>query len=186
MFIKLKQPKTLNITQVKQIIAMCSEFGIHVNELNTLQKEMDKVLQSQKSTWDIDYDRRQAFKDIIEPYCKNGNYSNSINCNIKRNSISNSIKDETISVINNSNTSGCDHHNLITSGCNIPLPQGFSDDIIINNQKIQIQNQSDDNKLTERYLHKVNVESQGTKTTATILVSKTKTKTGLPLLMKKI
>lgn len=136
---------------------------MHVNELNNVQKEMDKLLQQQKSTWDfsfIDINTVAANNNFNSAYagCDNNNTSGT-NTKLKS-----ALKGGGGSGTQDGNKTSPKHKPLISTSST-----GSNHSNIGNNK-----NQRDD----------MNNKSSSN-TTATILVSKTKTKTGLPLMLKK-
>ena len=150
---------------MKQLTNLVSQFSLHVNELNSVQKEMDKLLQTQRSTWDgTDLYTQLNANSLLyiddstaTPY--NG-WDNSTNASSNRPQyplpLKPALKSSTSLATRSENQKNGNAHRSSSP------PRSPAD----------LDGQEEDEKSV-------------TSTTATILVSKTKTKTGLPLMLKK-
>lgn len=178
-----------NDPMVKNLSALFQQFSLHLNDIQGVQKEMDKIFQLHKTTWDLQ--NLQTKLNLIENHQS-----------MFAEEIYNSLhhRDSTIDKDKNNNST-------ITAK---PKPK--------TNEKLAHKSNENSNpmhdgvlreKLTDQKCEgvqtlkrkrdtkspsaKVNIESPSSdatsrkqsQTTATILVSKTKTKTSLPLLLKK-
>lgn len=130
---------------------------MHVSELNNVQKEMDKIMQQQRSTWDAKGISGGGVSDARTSVKNNNNNNNFYaatftGCDNK--SLKSAIKGSHINENGNKRQQSPHHAASVSSTKLTPTPP---------------QQQQQDK----------------VKSTATILVSKTKTKTGLPLMLKK-
>lgn len=209
--VELKAAKTSlkdknNDPMVKNLSQIFQQFSLHLNDLQGCQKEMDKVFQIHKTTWDLH--SLQTKLDLIENH--QTIFSEEIFHSLHLRPL------QRVAPIKDSNNNAT---NAGTSINHIPKFKSTTKNAQKNENKNPIEQEVDLKKLKseipvnygnqtlkrKRDVVKSPVSDAGSggtmsiaesptsnpssrrlsQTTATILVSKSKTKTGLPLLMKK-
>lgn len=157
---------------MKNLSTLFQQFSLHLNDINGVHKEMDKLFQIHKTTWDLNHlqqklnllESQQSHFSLQAPGTPQLHFDN--NNNDKQNShISVKIA-------------------IKAAPDSLPIISGDS-----NNNLTTLKRKRDVVKSPLASPSDLSVGSVGSKSeaskTATILVSKTKTKTGLPLISKK-
>lgn len=170
-----------NDPTIKNLSALFQQFSIHMSDLQGVQKDMDKIFQLHKTTWELQ------------------------NLKTKLNLIENhqSIFSEEIFNSLHQRDQKKDKDKNNNSTINNAVKTKSTDKILqVTNENISPSEKKDTLPGTQTLKRKRDAKSPSTRsvidspssdatsrkqgaTTATILVSKTKTKTGLPLLLKK-
>ena len=173
---KVSLKEKSNDPLVKNLSTLFQQFSLHLNDIQGVHKEMDKLFQIHKTTWDLNHLQQKL--NLLE--------SQQSHFSLQAKGAVASKPALQLHFDNNNN----DKHSHISVKTAITAPDGVS---IISGDS--------NNNLTQTLKRKrvmksplaspsdLSVGSVGSKSeaakTATILVSKTKTKTGLPLILKK-
>lgn len=202
-----------NDPMIKNLSALFQQFSLHLTDLQSVQKEMDKIFQLHKTTWDLK--NLQTKLNLIE------NHQNMVSEEIYQ-SLHNRENNVKIEKDNNNNTTST----TITTPSTKVLKIDKTAAAAIQKQPVDIDRASKSVKIVENIIHSKASEQQSSaalqsgtntlkrkreaksptkqattvesskkqqhdnqptspnQTIATILVSKTKTKSGLPLLLK--
>lgn len=177
-----------NDPMVKNLSVLFQQFSLHLNDIQGVQKEMDKIFQLHKTTWDLQ--NLQTKLNLIENHQSmfSEGILNSLHQTMDKNNNS------TVTARIKSKSGDKSGHK---SNENINPMHDYAKDkksvVTIMDPKadgVQTLKRKRDAKSPSA---KATIESPSSdatsrkqsQTTATILVSKTKTKTGLPLLLKK-
>jgi ribosomal protein S21 len=175
-----------NDPMVKNLSTLFQQFSLHLTDIQSVQKEMDKIFQLHKTTWDLQNLQNQL--NLIEN-----------NQSAFSEEIFNSLhsRDHTIDKDrnNNSTITARSAQRVVDK---FPQKTNENFDGVLKDSKKNVEQPSGTQTLKRKRdskspSAKVTIESPSSdatsrklsSTTATILVSKTKTKTGLPLLLKK-
>lgn len=180
---------------VKNLAAHFQQISLHLNEIQGVQKEVDKIFLHHKSTWDLQ--NLQTKLNLIENH--QSMYSEEI-FDTDNNRLARTVdKDNN----NNSTTTvkiKSKSLDKVAQKSNENLTAFYNESILREKKSVMIADPPTSGTQTLKRKRdakspsaKVTVESPSSDatsrkqstTTATILVSKTKTKTGLPLLLKK-
>lgn len=175
-----------NDPTIKNLSALFQQFSLHLSDLQGVQKDMDKVFQLHKTTWDLQ--NLQAKLSLIENH--------------------QSIFSEEIfnSIHPSDRTTAKDRNNNSTIVAGRTKTPGNEKILQVTNENVApiacVNKEKRNDPSSSTLKRKRDTKSPSAKsvadspssdatsrkqgaTTATILVSKTKTKTGLPLLLKK-
>lgn len=176
-----------NDPTIKNLSALFQQFSLHMSELQVVQKDMDKVFQLHKTTWDLQ--NLQTKLNLIENH--QSIFSEEIYNSLHRNQTSVKDKNNNSTITTKSKTTSANEKILQISNENVaPIECVLKERKNDSSSGIQTLKRKRDAKspsarsAVESPSSDATSRKQGT-TTATILVSKTKTKTGLPLLLKK-
>lgn len=181
---------------VKNLAAHFQQISLHLNEIQGVQKEVDKIFQHHKSTWDLQ--NLQTKLNLIENH--QSMYSEEIFASDNNRCAQTTDKDK-----NNNSTITAKTKprstEKVAQKSNENLPP-FQNESILKEKKNMVKIADPPASGTQTLKRKRDAKSPSARvtvdspssdassrkqstTTATILVSKTKTKTGLPLLIKK-
>lgn len=174
-----------NDPMVKNLSVLFQQFSLHLNDIQGVQKEMDKIFQLHKTTWDLQ--NLQTKLNLIENHQ-----------NVFSDEIFNSFHQRDLTIDkdknNNSTTISTKAKSKIIDNCsqkmnetkNVKIADSKSEMLSgMQTLKRKRDSKSPSAKMTVESPSSDATSRKQSTTTATILVSKTKTKTGLPLLLKK-
>lgn len=186
-----------NDPMIKNLSALFQQFSIHLSDIQSVQKEMDKIFQLHKTTWDLQnlqtkLNLIESHQSIVSEEIYNSLHSN-MDIKIEKDSNNN---DSTIS------TKASKPNKLIdipTSTAavsttkekkNVKIADSKTNTVVSESNTLKRKrdskspSKSADSSAQPAESNKKQSNSSS-QTIATILVSKTKTKSGLPLLLKK-
>ena len=156
---------------MKNLSTLFQQFSLHLNDIQSVHKEMDKLFQIHKTTWDLNHLQQKL--NLLE--------SQQSHFSLQAKGAVATKPALQLHFDNNNN----DKHSHISVKTAITAP----DDDNNNNLTQTLKRKRDVVKSPLASPSDLSVGSVGSKSeaakTATILVSKTKTKTGLPLILKK-
>lgn len=172
-----------NDPMVKNLSVLFQQFSLHLNDIQGVQKEMDKIFQLHKTTWDLQ--NLQAKLNLIENHQSmfSEELYTSLQQTIEKDRNNNSTvtaprikskSSEKSAYKSNENINPMQEKKIMDSKCDGVQTLKRKRDAKSPSARIALESPSSDASSRKQ-----------SQTTATILVSKTKTKTGLPLLMKK-
>lgn len=172
-----------NDPMMKNLSALFQQFSLHMTDIHTVHKEMDKIFQHHKTTWDLQnlqtkLNLIENHQSIISEEIYNSLHQRDPTTDTDRNNNStNAAKANTQRFAQKSNENlEPKHEGILKDKKNVvEPPMGTL------KRKREAKSPS---KTVESPSSDASSRKQSS-TTATILVSKTKTKTGLPLLLKK-
>lgn len=182
---------------VKNLAAHFQQISLHLNEIQGVQKEVDKIFQHHKSTWDLQ--NLQTKLNLIENHqsmyseeifdSDNNRCAQTIDKDNNNNNSTTLVKTksntlEKIARKSNENLSPFYNENILKEKKNVVK---LADPPTSGTQTLKRKRdaKSPSTKATIESPSSDATSRKQSTTTATILVSKTKTKTGLPLLIKK-
>lgn len=182
-----------NDPMIKNLAALFQQFSLHLSDLQGVQKDMDKIFSLHKTTWDLQ--NLQTKLNLIESHQSMiseeiYNSVHQLDLTTEKDKNNNSTITAKAKPKPNERVAQKSNENVM------PVPEGVLKEkknvvkIIESSPGVQTLKRKRDAKSPSS---KVTIESPSSdatsrkqsQTTATILVSKTKTKTGLPLLLKK-
>jgi hypothetical protein len=190
-----------NDPMVKNLSVLFQQFSLHLTDLQSVQKEMDKIFQLHKTTWDLQnlHTQLNIFenqKNIFSEEIYNSLHNRDENTENKdKNNNTTITKAKSSSIVDKQSQKILKD----TAACMENVKEHKSVKILEKKSTaataadlLQSGNNTLKRKRESKSPHKITdspaIESskkQSSQTIATILVSKTKTKSGLPLLMKK-
>lgn len=173
-----------NDPMVKNLSSLFQQFSLHLSDMQNVQKEMDKIFQLHKTTWDlqnlqnklnlIENHQNMFSEEIFNSLHQRDNNHQPATAVVDKDRNNNSVTSSTAKSAKkqqpNEAPKKVESKSEIASGT---LKR--KRDVKSPSAKVTIESPSSDPTSRKQSQH----------TTATILVSKTKTKTGLPLLLKK-
>lgn len=196
--VELKATKTSlkdknNDPMVKNLAALFQQFSLHLGDIQGVHNEMDKIFQLHKTTWDLQ--SLQTKLNLIENH--QSMYSEEILISTHQRETTDIIDSNNNSTVTaklkpktNENIEKKLNENSLFDGVlrekkNVKITDTKNDPSGVQTLKRKRDAKSPSAKVTAESPSSDATSRKQSQTTATILVSKTKTKTGLPLLMKK-
>lgn len=177
-----------NDPMVKNLSALFQQFSLHLSELQSVHKDMDKTFQLHKTTWDLQ--NLQTKLKLIENH--QSIFSEEIYNSLQRNATTEKDSNNNSTVITKGKTNVIEKsaqkstEGVLRDRKNVvKIIDPKSDPSGIQTLKRKRDAKSPSSKITIESPTSDATSRKQSQTTATILVSKTKTKTGLPLLLKK-
>lgn len=176
-----------NDPMIKNLSALFQQFSLHLNDIQGVHKEMDKVFQLHKTTWDLQ--NLQTKLNLIEN--QQSIFSEEIFNSLHQhhqlsdkdtnNNSTSTARPRTNEKLTQKSNENCDpkFEGVLRDKKNVDVPSG---------QQTLKRKRDSKSPSTRTAVESPSSDATSRKqsqTTATILVSKTKTKSGLPLLLKK-